>query len=456
MQRRHLISGATGLAIAAGLPKLAAAASLPPAPAPLGPNTFGSVQTRIPFCGANIQVTGTYTICGVFTAEAAFDWVRPVFLNESASVGAITAVSIAPSSTLNDGANPTNASGVADNTLWVPVYFNNGGSDASPLGPNAALPGTVRNVTQPAGVAGQTTGTGNLLNPSVILGDWTKVQSLARLDGGTLPLVFIRVYTSTNYGAGALPAVSFTAFDAVASGRIVRGGYVGGDSATTPGTITAPVQTTSYMASSGMQFISRARGLSVMAVGDSLFQGFGTDTYQDSPYHIACAALSTPTTPVIFANRGYQGRKSTVFHAEIYTLAPVLRPDVLIIKPESPNDGVPTSVTSGPYAVSLANAFALCDWCVRRGIVPVLATAQPWALSGSAETARQALNTIIRNSGWLYVDHDAAVRDPANTAAILSAYNSSARPPHYNDAGAAAIAVYAQQVLSKILATRPR
>lgn len=417
----------------------------------VGPCKFGALQTRMPFNGSTNPTSTGNCIFTALTAEADYDWVRLVFLNQSTTAGAITAVSVAPSASASDFLNPVNSAGVVDNTLWKPVYFNGGGADGSIPPPS----GTTRTLTQTAGVAGSGAADGLNVIAAVQYSDWVQVSSLARIDTttGTLPLLFIRTYSATSFSTNtSAPITAGAGFDPVASGRIIRTYNSGTDSATTPGTVSGGVSANAYMACFAVQYMSRKRGLTVAAFGDSLFQGYGTTTKQNNPFHIAISALSTPSFPVSFVNAGYQGQRSANIYSNATAMVPGLKPDVAIFKAESPNDGGAAT----QYALSIPNGFAFADYCIRNQIVPVLSTAMPWGYSGAVETARLAFNAAIRTSGYLYIDFDAAMTDGASPAHILPAYNSATFPGHYNDAGAQAIANYVIPVLAKIMGQRPR
>ena len=451
--RRSLLIGASASLILPGSRAFAGPLPPPPAPAPVGPCKFGSAHTRFPFNGQNGPTSGgSYTICGLFTGETDFDFVRFVYQNNSTTAPmVITSASVAASSSLNDSINPTNASGTASNAQWVPITFNNGGAAGdipSPLG-------STRGVSVPAGMQNTVTSTTSDIAFGWAFSDWIAVQSLARTDGGSLPIIMCRTYGPPGlncYNVGGLGSpADGSAWDTYAAGRVVRGQAVAGDSATTPGTNSSGIA--GYLTPFGVQFLYRKRGLSCLVMGDSIFQGFGTTSTQNDPFQIAAAALSVPSFPITVTKQAFQGMSSLSFMENGQALFNAIYPDVFFIKCESPNDSPTTK--SGAFERSFSNALSLADLATRRGCVPVLSTAMPWNYTGTTEISRQTLNAAIRAAGWLYIDFDAALASAPGAATINSSYNSSTQNLHPNDIGNAAVAPYVQQVLAKIKATRP-
>jgi hypothetical protein len=299
----------------------------------------------------------------------------------------------------------------------------------------------------------------NGFQPSLTFSDWTPCPSLARLDGGTLPYLFIRTYLAGPFNM-RIPVPFNTSpyggqwWDTYANGRVLRTISMSGDQATTPGTVSSFSHNVYRTPIFAVQFMSEARGLTVAVFGDSLYQGYGGSGYQNDPFDIAVAALSTPSFPVSIIKGAYGGSQSYNFPINGYAWCKAMQPDVVFMKGESPNDSQTLAAT---WSASIAKMFAFAEWCTRQGMVPVLNTAVPWTYTGTEEGYRQAYNTAIRSSNFLYLDMDAILRDPANTQNILPAYlNTTTAPLHYNDAGSAVLSSQGvAPILSKIMAARP-
>lgn len=443
---------------AGGMAILDANALLPSANIPFGANVgpckYGAIQTRHPFYGGT-TVTGAsgLTLMLAITAETDFDFARVVFYNESTTTTyTIAATAVAASSALNDGVNPMNALGVADNTLWKAATTNNAGAFGDIPSPS----GSARSVVVPVATVNTSDGSAKNFVAGMAATDWIQVQSLARSDGSNLPFLFVR-----SYGAGLQPSEPTPdppgglGWDAYAAGRIVRNNFGAGDLATTPGMTAGSV--TDFGTACFVQFLSRRRGLATLSIGDSLIQGFGTASLQNDPFQIAAAAVSTPAFPIIANKLGYASMGSAVFIQSGYAVATGMKPDIIFIKADSPNDQTGGQGQAGTYEASLARGLAMADWATRQNAVPVLMTAQPWGYAGAPEIARQAFNTTIRNAGWPYIDWDLVLADPAAPNQIAAIYNSPVSPPHYNDLGSQVMA--AQQIvplLQRIKNSRPQ
>lgn len=160
-----------------------------------------------------------------------------------------------------------------------------------------------------------------------------------------------------------------------------------------------------------MIFHAAVPGLSVMVGGDSIFQGFGSATVQCDPFHLAACRISTPDLPVSVCKVAYQGMSSASFQANLQQMILAAPPSVAIIKSESPND-LPRG-TPAAYSASLGGVIALGTWCAQRGIHPVAATSTPFLETLDSDASRRAYDSVIRGSGWDYVECDGAVSDGA-------------------------------------------
>jgi len=427
LPRRSLLTLATaGLALPA-LPRLARASGL----------ALSTLHTRMPFWGAAGTIGGGATLTAAFTAEAPFVGAQLFWLSSDTTPRRVDAAAMAPSVALGDATNPVDPTGAVNGTLWRPVTFGGARSGTIP----AAVQGTTSIFPQNDLVAG------------LLVSDVVPLSSLPRTDG-TLPLLMTR-----SFSAGPMPCAvagdvmglfppGGGAWDAASCGRIVRAGAIAGDCASAPGIVQAAPN--HFLAPTGVIFHTAVPGLSVMAGGDSLFQGFGTATVQNDPFHIAACAISTPSLPVTVCKLAYQGMSSASFQANLQQMVLAAPPSVAIIKGESPNDR--GYGTAAAYSASLAGLIDLGTWCAGRGIVPVAATAMPFGQDLTADAQRQRFNAQIRGSGWYYADFDAAVSDGGSPAQVRPGFQSFYVAPHPNDAGDAALADSVAGVLRQVLA----
>lgn len=397
---------------------------------------LGFLQTRMPFWGAAGTIGGGVTLTAAMTAETPFKSVQLFWTNFDTTPRAVNSAAAAPTAALGDATNPINPSGAQDASLWRPVTF--GGARS------ATIPAAVQHngfIPQNDHVAG------------LLVSDVIPLASLPRTDGA-FPLVLTRSFSAGPMSCavdgdvlGLFPPGG-GAFDAVSNGRIVRAGTISGDNATSPGQVAGSAG--QCLVPTGVIFHTDVPGLSVMVGGDSLWQGYGTATVQNDPFHIAACAISTPSLPVTVCKLAYQGMSSVSFQANLQQMIAAAPPNVAIIKGESPNDS--PHGTQAAYSSSLGGAIALGTWCANRGISPVVATAMPYGENTSSDAARLQFNATIRGSGWDYVDFDVAVSAGGSPAVIRPAFSSFPRAPHPNDAGDFAIAASVETVLRRILA----
>ncbi len=398
---------------------------------------LGFLQTRMPFWGGAGTIDGGVTLTAAMTAETPFQAVQLFWLNFDTVPRVVGSAAAAPTVALDDATNPIDASGVQDPGLWTPVTFGGARSGTVP----AAVQGTTGFIPQNDRVAG------------LLVSDVMPLNSLPRTDGA-FPLLLTRSFSAGPMSCAEAGDVlglyppGGGAFDAASNGRIVRAGLIAGDAASSPGVVAGTAG--QCLAPTGVIFHTVVPGLSVMVGGDSLYQGFGTATVQDDPFHIAACAISTPSLPVTVCKLAYQGMSSASFQANLQQMVVAGSPNVAIIKGESPND-LPRG-SAAAYSASLGGLIGLGTWCAGRGTHPVASTAMPYAESVESDAVRQQFNAQIRGSGWDYVDFDAAVSDGGSPAAIRPEFMSQARAPHPNDAGDFAIAASVQAVLQRILA----
>jgi lysophospholipase L1-like esterase len=197
---------------------------------------------------------------------------------------------------------------------------------------------------------------------------------------------------------------------------------------------------------------SPARCGDVVALGDSITDGYQStpDANHRWPDYLAARLLRAPAPlQAAVANEGISGNEITADGAGVSAQARLDR-DVLaqpgahtVIFLEGINDignGVATSAAQLIAADEQIIARAHAD-----GLRILGGTVLPFAgaayYSPQKDTIRQALNTWIRSSRAFdgVVDFDAQLRDPADPAQFLPAYDSGDHL-HPNDAGYAAMA----------------
>ena len=174
-----------------------------------------------------------------------------------------------------------------------------------------------------------------------LLSDWMSLQSVARADGGSRPLLLMRQKPDpTGYNFLVASALMRSATTANRGRTVVTSTYFG-DGLTTPNG--AHVLGTTYVDTYPIIRFN-VPVLSVWGVGDSIQQGNSTGIIADGYSNFvarACADVSSLTKPVVYANLSCNGQTAAYYWANAKALlaAGVPPPSVLVTAPASVNDG---------------------------------------------------------------------------------------------------------------------
>jgi lysophospholipase L1-like esterase len=226
------------------------------------------------------------------------------------------------------------------------------------------------------------------------------------------------------------------------------------------GSIPNAIPSPSWFFLSAVEVASHFPAETVVALGDSITDGFGStiNTNQRwTDYLAASLANVLPFFPISVANQGISGNRILNDITGPNALSRFDR-DVLgqagvgyVIVEEGLNDIIQSTYfpTSPSEVVTANQIIAGLTQLIQRGhdqgLKVVGATLTPYGGSlyytAAGETDRQTVNQFIRNSGAYdaVVDFDQAIRDPNNPTQILAAYDAGDHL-HPNDAGDQAIA----------------
>lgn len=347
-----------------------------------------------------------------------FDWVRLVY--RSLEVGPIVLTSAGVA--VNDGL--TAYPGYTGS--FLPVTF--GGAAKGTMPPRVA-----------AGV------------PSVLMSDWMPIASLARLDGGTLPLLVARTYVQTPDGSGAGSGYSYNA--RMTTGTLTSPSWRQSislvDGVGSPASFLQTASTGNGLLA-GIQVMSRKNACTVSFVGDSVQAGQSSSLGVASAGYLACAAVTKSTYPVVYSGDAATNGSSPAAYWQIFNAnVSVIKPKVAFYQVSSINEAVTSQAIQDKH---YAYAMRFIQDCYDNDVIPVLQTCWPQNRGSAVNDAfRKGLNDRIRafassSNGVLLCDADAAVADPAAPHQYLAAYNSGDNS-HMNDAGYAAAAVAMQATL---------
>jgi len=377
------------------------------------------------------STTATTTWQAKFTAEADFDAVRLVYFNHMSNATAIKAIvaatETADSSTQDNISSPTVGGtlyNVLDSTTdtygWRSVTW--GGASTLTAAAAATPTGQVPN----APACG--------LLPSISTSDWIPLRSVPRADGGTLPLVMVRIYVD-----GATNQFSFVSDGtklplmrtptAANRGRIIQVSSAFGDG--TSNITLKPSSLGTTMQTFGIQYRCRRRGVTVLFVGDSITENNALVADRFSNWgHRACADLSTADRPITAFNAGASSQVTTTYWQHAKQVMAQAKPDVACYSVWSPNNGPYTDAALTRYKTMnmLAQAQDFVDYCQQSGVTPILVTGIPYSsMTSSTDPERKWLiaeiNKMASGGHCVVADTNAVIGDGAAAERIKSTYD---------------------------------
>lgn len=380
------------------------------------------------------------TTHSIWALEGDFDLVRLIHENDTAADYTIDKASVAAVGQENAAGGRAAVDAAGSAVSWVPVTYNNLGVDGLPPSPA----GSTASITVPAAVAA-------VAPKAYAVSDWMRVPSIPNIDGGPLRLLAVRSYSATATVASTIYATVITEFNPLlAQGRTVGAYHATGDFVAGGGTFGVA---NGILAPQGIQYYSRALGITVLSIGDSLTQGSQTSGNCNNYVHQACAALSRPGRPVSFVNGGWSGQADANYYLRGIKEIDLFRPQVVVISVCSPNDG---ATTQAGFDLMFSKAMDLAHYAMAKGAVPIIATASPFSTYGTTgDTFRKAINsrvlTLASLGGMLVVDGASAVTDGGSPQELPQVQYRGADGFHLNDAGHAAIAASFTPVLARAI-----
>jgi lysophospholipase L1-like esterase len=390
-----------------------------------------------------------FTYCQKEAVEAGFDAIRLVYHHHAATTPTLAAIVAATETSKTD---------TVDN-LFEPIAngtkFQQKDSTTSPYG--------WRTVTWAGASTKTLLADGAQQRPALYASDWIPLQSVPRASGeeSTLPLVMVRCYVSNaaaqNFTVGAANSLMRTS-TADNTGRILQSGAYLGDGVGTISDANRPGSLASSHIPFAIQYRTRARGLSVIAIGDSITQGTPGATDAMSSWVLrACALASSSTKPVSAWNCGSASQNGTVFTTAGNDALAVGGVNVVVYSAFTPNDYSSPTAGQMSYLITqmMGRTQAMIDYCQANRLALVVWTGIPniSGLSAAADAVRKSYNDALRamastSKTFFLFDADAIVSDGASPANMVAAYNLD--NIHPNNAGIAAIASGLAAVLSQI------
>lgn len=384
--------------------------------------------------------TSTKSICLTIPGDA--DYVRFLFRNKNPGGAMVLKGFFAPTSQIGNGWSAYDGAGAALATTplpWTPLNFTNGGKDVTIAD---QLAGNVPTATVPN-------------DGSDYWSDWQAITTIPRIDGDAGRLVQLRSQATVNpWGLQTLGGTGITNdIDAIATSEAL---FASNSGVSTLGAtdFTASGLTHCYQ----MQFLSRPPGITMIAVGTSIFSGTATTNLRTSWHRIAAKTVSDAMgIPVnSFLNNPFGLIPTTAnLIKDACRHIRLIKPSIVAIQVSNRNDA--------PYSVAQANTtwksvMQIAEVAQENGAIVVLVTATPWS-SGSAPTSveddyRQINNNLARAfaagaNGFALFDYDAALTNGASPARLQTAYGGNT--DHPNDAGHIAAAAAFAPILQSII-----
>ena len=315
--------------------------------------------------------------------------------------------------------------------------MNSGGTTASPVMlANVAAVGDPSDSTLDAadwstGVSVNGAGTWNLTPASAVqrrgitVSDWVPKGSIPRTDGGTLPLLAVRAWVNGGNPLTLLGAAgnSFVNWATKPDGRIWKMRKRAGDYANAnQSSFTAGASAANESPIIGVQYAARGKIVTVMGVGDSIYEGRGT--YIGEGF-IAPAVWSKSNKQGVaweFCNLSWSGTPTSVFvNALTDIIAAGVVPDVCVFPSGSPND-IATTISEANIAAERLYLSKMLSLCRANSIEPLVCSWMPSNYSvksyGSTDALRAAYSAEVeaRSGRMLVAATSSAISGPPDTA----------------------------------------
>lgn len=378
---------------------------------------------------------------------AGFDAVRVVIYHGTTSSTTVYSAIVAATET---------AAQDTDVNRWRPVA---GGTEYSTL--DATESYGWKSVTW-AGAANKTSAAGTATAHAINVSDWIPLSSVPRADGGSFPLVMVRVAVGTSTSSWATTAPMSTATDAN-GGFIVQGGWtadVGGAYVSNPAANNPSGALSQNLATVGIQFRCRNPGISIIGIGDSLTQcqTVVTDGLSSWGWR-AAAALSAAGIPCGFVNNGQSSQAMDVFTTSgLNAITAWTGANMVCMQAYSPNGPVAGTLNTDAKArraieQQAAYVHTIATAAKSAGMELIVNSPLPSAIaSGATQSAiLKAYNDRIL-AGWFdrfFVDWWTDFTDGASPARINSTYlyTTDGLGVHANETGVARQGVLLKNVL---------
>lgn len=358
----------------------------------------------------------------------------------------------------------------------APTANNTGQATAASPAPTetvSASPGVWRRLTWDAATSATLPAAIDATNlvPSYTWSDWCPIASVNRTDGGTLPVLDIRLFIPAAAGfiTLAYTGVSNNAWavagrdDLFTGGRAYRVWNQDVDGVTTAASFTATT-TNPMLVPILVQYRSRVPGRCVMSLGDSIYEGTAGTTYPSNNFvWQAVVSRSTLNAPIEYCSMNAAGASSIQLGQRAEYMLPSIRPSIVVAEPASVNNfgtALGTRVQqegAGSAGLYQSLCYDVGSTLVMGSMLPVTTAGKAW---GTTDSQRVTLNATLQSraypNGYTWMDLG-VVMDGVTTGGQVQPAASLIHSDgiHPNDAGQMALATAAGPCIDQALNSRP-
>jgi lysophospholipase L1-like esterase len=292
-------------------------------------------------------------------------------------------------------------------------------------------------------------------DPGVLFSDWMPIQSIAPVDGTTLPYIMVRGYFTSG---GTYTCLT----QGLNNTNQSQANYIevftqAGDKVSTPsGMTTGSAQNKNILF--GIEFKSSSAVVKVMIVGDSITQGQhtgvgGNDSLDGTMRSWGVVGgeqlRAQYNAPVNIINYGHAGATTTSYSTFGKKAIANHLPTICFYSIYSPNDNS-GSIDQAKANVMFQTALDFAQYAYSQNCLPVFTFLAPNNnLSYTSDGFRQSLIRRAKAAGIRVCDMTTAMGDGATPERFLSGFNYD--NVHPNDTGHAAMAKIFQSTVIDIL-----
>lgn len=195
---------------------------------------------------------------------------------------------------------------------------------------------------------------------SLAVSDELPVRSVPRTDGGTRPLIIVRV----EYPLGSLPSVPYLGtsnWRQATSPRIMKTSVQNVLGVTDKASFTQTTNTEGGVAVPIVQYFTKKKGRQLLISADSTGEGVGSTPTGYGAVQIAAYTNSTPDNPIEYFNAGLHAQGPEVYSKRLSDVGAFVKPTIVLYSPYSINDvsvGGMTDAQLGRVYTNLARMIA--------------------------------------------------------------------------------------------------